>query len=317
MGREQVSQFAMLASMTRGNFEDVKFYAFSRRSRAKAGVVDTPLSLYGNSALIRKASTHFDLVLTQGFAEGGITDLNAPYPRNRPSYVDVDDYRYASDSDLDDELEDPDDDPTGSFTKLSLEVPPAPGPPLPQEEGPAVEATVEDKGKEKDEAQTQRFSPARPGRVVFVDDIAYRTLQAFIFYAYFDQVSFAPLKSQEQAVAQPIAPYDPPSSSPKSMYRLADKYDIDALKVKASEDIKTKLTTENILTELFSSFTLTHPEIQQMELEFLYEHISEPNLLSRLPKWFQYLENGELPAGAANVFSSLVNKLVTATGRAK
>ncbi|KAI0690193.1 hypothetical protein C8T65DRAFT_672029 [Cerioporus squamosus] len=316
MSREQVSQFAMLASMTQGNFEDVKFYAFSRRTRA--GAVDKPLPLYANSALIRKASTHFDLVLTQGFAEGGTIDLNAPYPRNRPSFVDVDEYRYTSDSDLDDESEDSYADPARSLTKLGFEV--SLDPAGQQENEPAAQmgtSSFEDKGENKDasEAQATNLRPARPGRVVFLDDIAYRTLQAFIFYAYFDHVSFAPLKSQEQAVAQPTAPYDPPLCSPKSMYRLAEKFGIEALRTKAAEDIKTKLTTENILTELFSSFTLTHPEIQQMQLEFLYEHISDPNLLSRLPKWFQYLENGELPAGAANVFSTLVNKLVTNTGK--
>ena len=86
------------------------------------------------------------------------------------------------------------------------------------------------------------------------------------------------------------------------------------------------------MTELFSSFTLTyvcqgharfgftlftlksqlrHREIEKMELEFLHKHISDPNLLSRLPKWFQSLANGDLPDGAADVFSTLVNKLVT------
>ena len=56
--REQISQLAMMASITGQAFEDVKFYAYSRRNLQ--GIVDTPLPLFGNSALIRKASPHFN-----------------------------------------------------------------------------------------------------------------------------------------------------------------------------------------------------------------------------------------------------------------
>ncbi len=56
--REEVSQYTMLTSIESGMFEDVKFYAFSRR--AQDGRVDAPRALFGNSALIRKASSHFD-----------------------------------------------------------------------------------------------------------------------------------------------------------------------------------------------------------------------------------------------------------------
>ena len=54
-----------------------------------------------------------------------------------------------------------------------------------------------------------------------------------------------------------------------------------------------------------------HPEIQTMEVDFLFQRVSDPALVSRLPKWFQYLENGELHPGAGAVFSTLVNKLIT------
>lgn len=122
--REQVSQLAMLASITSGTFEDVKFYTFSRRTRA--GNVDRPLPLYGNSALIRKASRHFDGVLMQGFSESGVVDMNALFPSSRSSSIDADDYGYASDSDLNDEPEDPHVDLAPSLTKLSLDVPVVP-----------------------------------------------------------------------------------------------------------------------------------------------------------------------------------------------
>ena len=54
----QVHRAALLASVTGRQFEDVKFFAYSRRTRN--GAVDTPLPLLANSTLIRKASAHFD-----------------------------------------------------------------------------------------------------------------------------------------------------------------------------------------------------------------------------------------------------------------
>lgn len=56
--REKIQRAALLASTTGQSFEDVKFFAFSRCTRNDG--IDTPLPLFANSALIRKASSHFD-----------------------------------------------------------------------------------------------------------------------------------------------------------------------------------------------------------------------------------------------------------------
>ncbi|KAI0745444.1 hypothetical protein C8Q76DRAFT_605875 [Earliella scabrosa] len=319
--REQVSQYALLTSITGGTFEDVKFFAFSRRA-ASGESVGTPRPLFGNSALIRKASSHFDFVLTKGFAESGIVDLDAPFPRNRPSAVEIDEYGYASDSDLED---DSDDNPGGmleeSMSSLSLG-----GADGPKPEVQAQSANEETTGQAQNEPPTaggekvsilavSRF--ARPGRIVFLTDIAYRTWQAFLFFVYTGKVSFVPLRSQCQADPISSSAFDPPPCSPKSMYRLADKYDIETLRRKAADDIKSKLTVQNILEELFSSFTLTHPEILKLEVEFLLEHITDPVLASSLPKLLQDLENGELHFGAAAVFSIIVSKLIAGGSTSK
>ena len=58
LSRDQVQRTALLSSVTGASFEDVKFFAFSRRTRA--GAVDSPRALFANSALVRKASSHFD-----------------------------------------------------------------------------------------------------------------------------------------------------------------------------------------------------------------------------------------------------------------
>ncbi|KAH9938932.1 hypothetical protein B0H21DRAFT_52231 [Amylocystis lapponica] len=101
-----------------------------------------------------------------------------------------------------------------------------------------------------------------PSRVptVPVNDMAFKTWQAFMFYATFGKVEFAPLLSQgpttrkEQVTWQTELPR-PPRCSPKSMYRLADKYDILELKRLAKAGIEERLSEYNILQELFSPFT--------------------------------------------------------------
>ncbi|KAI0779800.1 hypothetical protein C8Q74DRAFT_716493 [Fomes fomentarius] len=151
-------------------------------------------------------------------------------------------------------------------------------------------------------------------------------LKVFVFYAYFGQVCFATLKSQKgpddnksdpkkegPGPKIPKRPSKPPSCSPKSMYRLADKYGVKGLKWKAAEDIRSKLTVHDILTELFSPFTVMHPDIIELEMTFLFDHIKESDaLLSGLPKWLQLLEKGELPDGASAVFAKLFEKMASA-----
>lgn len=53
----EVLKYALVASARGQAFEDVKFYAFSRRNHSDT--VDTPLPVYANSTLVKKASPHF------------------------------------------------------------------------------------------------------------------------------------------------------------------------------------------------------------------------------------------------------------------
>ena len=118
--RAQLLQATVLASLTGKAFEDVKFFAFSRRARD--GIVDQPKSLVANSSLVQKATSHFDpgkpplclalratgyahtlAVLSGGFSEGDLIDMDAPYPSTLQQGVD--EYGYISDSDLENENE--------------------------------------------------------------------------------------------------------------------------------------------------------------------------------------------------------------------
>ncbi|EIW63025.1 uncharacterized protein TRAVEDRAFT_43329 [Trametes versicolor FP-101664 SS1] len=327
--REQISDYTMLQSIATGTFEDVKFYLFSRR-RGGSGFVYAPRPLYANSALICKASAHFDFVLSAGFSEGVETDMNAPFPPNRKSSTQ--EYDYALDSDLEDDGGEDDEDAEWDTTvqpvapRLTVGVtdgdkssgPGAPAvdigrPSSPLSEKGALVPKFQGStsslqgGKEptsvaEDTDHTVAVRPSNPartkpaprkGRVVFIEDIAYRTWEAFIFYAYSDRVAFAPLTSQ-RAPYPTRSPFEPPPCSPKSMYRLADKYGIDALKALALDDLKNKTTRHNILLELFSPFTFTYSEVQDAELARLRrDHIAQDEVLRDIPKWLQALEDGK------------------------
>ena len=84
MSRDQVSQYALTTSIDEGGFEDVKFFAFSRRTRA--GTVDTPLPIVANTKIICNTSSHFNFgaPIPLGLACAPITDQCASRKR-RPT----------------------------------------------------------------------------------------------------------------------------------------------------------------------------------------------------------------------------------------
>ncbi|OBZ67212.1 hypothetical protein A0H81_12855 [Grifola frondosa] len=266
--RQQISQCAFNSSIVDRSFEDTKFFVFSRRSAS--GVIDTPRPLFANSLLMRKASSHFELLLNGNFLESRVTEMDAGFPSDKQAWTD--DYDYDSDSDL----EDYDD-----------------GEEHIQEGGPIIggarhdvhDGSVDssmvappvfiDTGDEvKKDGRLGSSSDAsdkvfgKVGKTVIIKDMAFSTWKAFIFYAYTGDISFAPLGSQAKfQFNQPYA-YSPPLCSPKSMYRLADKYGINELKQRAANDIKSKLSADNILFEMFSRFTSRYSEIKDIQLDF-------------------------------------------------
>jgi len=158
----------------------------------------------------------------------------------------------------------------------------------------------------------------KTGMTVFIEDIAFNTWQSFVFYAYFEKVSFAPLRSQPNVMPKGKADWlanmpQPPQCSPKSMYRLADKYDLKGLRELAKKDIKSKLSEDNILDELFSDFTSRYSEILELEIQHVKENDGiRAKIMEALPLWLAKVSAGELP-NSADVLLSLFRSLSTAT----
>ncbi|TBU43628.1 hypothetical protein BD309DRAFT_91058 [Dichomitus squalens] len=279
-----IHRAAILASITGKPFEDVKFYAFSRRLRNRKAVGNA-LPLVANSALIRNVTAHFNPLLE---TDPGVRNIGAPQPVSQQ--VDAD------------------------FIGLGR----AEGE---REGSSSVQATrceAGTRGEERGEADWAEVTlpeskrvVMKPERVVVLKDVAYTTWKAFIFYTYFGELNFAPLASQLQKQAMKAESDTAPLCSPKSMYRVAHKYNIPSLQKKAIEDIKAKLSPLNILEEIFTSFTSRYPDVRNMELEYLHSNMEDTGIQSRLPSWLRKLEQNQLPSGASEIFASLFASLFT------
>lgn len=106
--RQQTIHAALNLSLSGGIFIDTRFYLFSRRS--SSGSASTPLSVYASSMTLMDASSEFRILLSGGFAESLVSDIdarNADYASQRASPAE---YGYESDSDLEDDNDDDDDD---------------------------------------------------------------------------------------------------------------------------------------------------------------------------------------------------------------
>lgn len=85
--------------------------------------------------------------------------------------------------------------------------------------------------------------------VWYINDAAYRTWKALLAYFYTREISFASLKSNGNLRITIDA------CSPKSMYRLAVKANLDGLQELAFENLRSQLTPGNVIAEVFSKFS--------------------------------------------------------------
>ncbi|KAH8101857.1 hypothetical protein BXZ70DRAFT_81018 [Cristinia sonorae] len=253
IAQSNLMQTAVKMSLTSGTFIDTKLYAFSRRT--STGRVDTPVPIFANSSILRAASPYFEALLTRGFEENRLVNIDDGFPADRPSVNDS--YDYDSDSDLED---DDDLDATTEVASLGLnsDVGDASQSPPDTVDG---SSSSEKKGKSVTRDPFE-FKAGRLGRVIHMPDTAQTTLKAFIFFLYTGQVAFKPLKSSPKTESASAASEVSPqafSCSPKSLYRLADRYSHQGLKERCMAEIQRQLNVQNIMREMFSNFTSRYP----------------------------------------------------------
>ncbi|KAI0088863.1 hypothetical protein BDY19DRAFT_946415 [Irpex rosettiformis] len=290
MTEQQITWLAMKQSLTLGTFVDTKFYVFSRR---RGGLVDKPLPIYANSTILKSKSTYFSGLFDSDFREGSIDSLNGGFPNGRAECTS--EYDYMSDSDLgwDDDSDPANKDEqtaTGEVaSKNSL-----------QSSGDGIETTplINAIPATSNRAYTS-IAGHKPVRVIVIPDVAFSTFNALMFFFLTGEVNFASLRStqsiDDEASSFDLEPWEAPQCSPKSMYRLADKLGLSDLKEKAKKDIEAKLTPDNIMVELRSSFTSIYEEIRNIEVGYVCENDCLPSVLQAIPEWLAEHGTGKIP----------------------
>ncbi|KAJ3487761.1 hypothetical protein NLI96_g3306 [Meripilus lineatus] len=285
---------ALFESLTTGQFYDTKLYAFSRKD--PSGVVNTPVGIFASSSILKEHSVYFKHLLKGGFSESAKSDLYGEFPADRQPYNEH--YSYGEDSDIEDD-----------YTGLPMIGSSVSGDLKPEKDTNDTRSTPQDRStspstaveiKNKDVVLPDLILPSNSsanltsglrGNVIVKPDVAFNTLRALIFWFMTGKIAFAPLRSEGTT-----APNDGPRScSPKSMYRLASELDIDKLKELAIEDIKNKLSSKNILPELFSEFSSLYPEVLAMEINYIQTRADKKILREQFTSWSKDILAGNFP----------------------
>ncbi|KAI0826426.1 hypothetical protein BC629DRAFT_1456225 [Irpex lacteus] len=95
------------------------------------------------------------------------------------------------------------------------------------------------------------------------------------------------------------------------MYRLADKCGIDELKKTALDDIRSKLSADNIVAELRSSLASRYDEVRDVVVEYACQS-ARPAAMDAVPEWIDDLVAGK-SARSADTLKALYKKSVSST----
>ncbi|KAF9645692.1 hypothetical protein BDM02DRAFT_471820 [Thelephora ganbajun] len=240
---------ALNQGISSGNLVDTKIILYSHRS--SSGRIYRPKALYANSHVL-KTVPYFSDLLFGNFAESQSKDFKEPIDEEESA----EDYGYSSDSDLEDD--------GGEKSPLFKHK-------TKPKVHPFNPFTIP--GEDKIVCEEHDEHPEK-GKVVKIPDTAFVTFQAFLMYLYTNMIEFAPFGSKQNRrlrSADFVTPSDDkvPRPSPKSIYRLADKYDFPALKTLALNHIRGELEKCDIVEESSSRFASRYDEIRNLCIEQL------------------------------------------------
>ncbi|KAJ6631898.1 hypothetical protein B0H10DRAFT_2182929 [Mycena sp. CBHHK59/15] len=268
-----------LADTIRGDeVVDVKFYAYTRR--IGSSYVARPRPMFAKMALLRGHSDDLDAYLSgisggEGFLESTMVDLDLDMPEEERFA----EYDYMSDSDLD--TDDEEDELLTGHSAENVPLPPS------RPRSPALTA------------------PRRMGHVVVVKGHAFKTWNALLYYLYTKKIVFSSSEYPHLADRASLTP----KCSAKSVYKLADAFGLGELKHLALTSLRSQLSAGNIVHEAFSSFTSVYPEIRDIEVEFLINHL--PSLTGEIDKMLRSICDGARPQ-----CFDVLRKVVCRTGSA-
>ncbi|KAG0704138.1 hypothetical protein DFH29DRAFT_802345 [Suillus ampliporus] len=299
MSSSQARINALLRKSLIGELIDTQFYLFSARSK-RGGNATKLQALFVNDEALTASSDYFSNLLSEKTLDDPTLVEFQDYHASEEG-ISLNEYGYESDSDLDEEEEE-----RNEIVQDSRWL-------HPSLQGIASCRSFEDETLELCVNVSAERTPLTasirnfattgaqriiPSRRLLVTDTAFNTWQALLYYLYTDEIVFAPLRSQASQTAKHRSLAEPPSCSPKSMYRLACKIKQEKLQDKALAAIRSSLTEHNILQELSSSLTSRFPAILDMEVESLFQHIATPTVVKDFPTLIQRINGADLPHGA-------------------
>ncbi|KAH9837753.1 uncharacterized protein C8Q71DRAFT_559596 [Rhodofomes roseus] len=152
---------------------------------------------------------------------------------------------------------------------------------------------------ECEEAGVQRTTCQTPPVVV---GLPAATWEAFLFYIYTGVIIFAPLTSNGTEARREFMlnykannPRRPKPCSCKSIYRIALKLDMADLKDLALKELKSQLSKDNIVKEIFTPFTSQYEEVKEMELQLLKRHWEELKGSAQVTEMLSNIVSGRYP----------------------
>ncbi|KAI6157085.1 hypothetical protein BKA82DRAFT_4052788 [Pisolithus tinctorius] len=284
---------------------DAHFHLFSRRSKSR---VLHPRTLNTNTALLKSSAKYFDDLFSSNAIPSDVVIINVKTTDTVFDGLQLDDYGYGSDSDLEDEddgtivksdtgsdYDDGDSHPYLTDTSSS-----AGGYTFPVQQN-GLDATSPVLSWSSQNVQPNSMtSLSDRGCHVFVKDTAFETWYSLMYYLYTGNIAFSPLKSSgpqgPQRFSRTAKPR--PQCSAKSMYSLATKLGIDKLRDQAFASIRSNVDEKNLLQELACSFAGKYPPILEMELDLLAQKIASASIVEGFPDLMKRIAQKELSHGA-------------------
>ncbi|KAI6003288.1 hypothetical protein F5J12DRAFT_783707 [Pisolithus orientalis] len=279
------------------DINDVHFHVFSRRSKSR---VIGPCLLNANTTVLKSSSEYFADLFSSDVIPASTAMMQIATTDEIFDGIDLSEYGYESDSDLEDDTEDTTVSPThiqvragsGSDNK-------DPGTCVPT----MLNVEKNDDFLQRKVANSIGLSSegsASGGCHIFVKDAAFRTWYCLLHFLYMGTVEFSPLKSSGLHGYRGFYSNTSrvPECSARSMYRLATKLNIDELRDLAFDSIRRDIDENNLLRELASGFTGRHPAVLEMELDLLSQKIASAPIVEGITEALDaYFSKGAIPWG--------------------
>ncbi|KAK8846758.1 hypothetical protein IAR55_005846 [Kwoniella newhampshirensis] len=110
------------------------------------------------------------------------------------------------------------------------------------------------------------------------------------------------------SISEYEATVGPRPVSAKAIYRLADKLDLPALKLRAFQYICSQLTSQNVPAEVFSRFSSTYEDVRRVQVAFFLKHWGEIKKSDTMMQIWQQIRHGK-HVGFEEVWPLIVGQL--------